>query len=439
MSWTDRTRLDPSTFRIDPRMRAGYYTDQYFLNVREVLSRLAGEGYRFAGGCGELARAGVRIDRVEVGNIELEMQYFTKRRPFAVACGVDHAVAILKECTGCFDADGGFRNTADRLEIEAVHDGARLAPWVPALKVRGRYRDFAVLETPALGVLARGTRIATNTYQALSAAAGRPVFMFGARFDVPEAQAGDGYAYRIGVERYNADNAADVPAMITSAAQGSWWAARGGGTTSHSFVLSFLKDTTEATLQFARLMPADVKRVALVDTNNDCIGDSLRCATAFFKKWWELKSAARAAEAEKYVLYGVRCDTAGELRDVSVEPTGDPARDLGVVPQLVSRLRAALDNLHTHGEVAPEAAEQARRYFRDIKIVASGGFDAERIARFTRENVPVDVYGVGSFLMGGQRTDFTADVVRVRIDGRWLDMAKVGRKAIPNPDLEPVP
>jgi len=50
----------------------------------------------------------------------------------------------------------------------------------------------------------------------------------------------------------------------------------------------------------------------------------------------------------------------------------------------------------------------------------------------------VDFYGIGSYLMNGPATDFTADVVRVKVEGKWRDMAKVGRKAVPNPELETV-
>jgi len=57
--------------------------------------------------------------------------------------------------------------------------------------------------------------------------------------------------------------------------------------------------------------------------------------------------------------------------------------------------------------------------------------------------VPVDIYGIGSSLMSneeivGTNTDFTADVVRVKVNGEWIDLAKVGRQATDNPDLEPV-
>ena len=69
--------------------------------------------------------------------------------------------------------------------------------------------------------------------------------------------------------------------------------------------------------------------------------------------------------------------------------------------------------------------------FERVRIVASGGFDAERIAAFEDEGVPVDSYGVGSALIQGEN-DFTADVVLT--DG--LPSAKVGRSFKPNPRLE---
>jgi nicotinate phosphoribosyltransferase len=55
--------------------------------------------------------------------------------------------------------------------------------------------------------------------------------------------------------------------------------------------------------------------------------------------------------------------------------------------------------------------------------------------------VPADIYAVGSALFdkhGPTVTDFTADVVRVNVHGEWIDLAKVGRKALDNPALERV-
>ena len=438
MTVVNRKRLDPRTFRLDPRMKEGWYSDHYFKNVVQVLSALDREGYRFGGSSLDLEKKGIGVSHVDVGNIEAEMQYFTKRQPSSIACGIDHAIAIFKTCTGYFDKNGKFRNTSRYLEIEAVHDGEKLFPWVPALKVRGRYRDFAILETPTLGVMARRTRIASNVYQTLRAAKGKPVFFFPARFDIPETQTGDGYAYKVALERYNHDEKKNLPAMVTTEAQGDWWGEKGGGTTSHSYILSFLGDTTEAMLQFARIIPPNVKRVALVDTRNDCVGDSVRTALAFFSRFRELKERGSVAEAARYVLFGVRCDTAEDVRDVSVEPLGDPNLDFGVAPRLVFRLRSALDNLHHDSSIPREWTNRAQKYFRDIKIVVSGGFNPERIARFEAFKVPADVYGIGSYLVAGERNDFTADIVRVKVHGKWHGLAKVGRRAIPNPDLERV-
>ncbi len=33
-------------------------------------------------------------------------------------------------------------------------------------------------------------------------------------------------------------------------------------------------------------------------------------------------------------------------------------------------------------------------------------------------------------------TDFTADVVRVQVQGQWVDVAKVGRAPCNNPEME---
>ncbi len=71
--------------------------------------------------------------------------------------------------------------------------------------------------------------------------------------------------------------------------------------------------------------------------------------------------------------------------------------------------------------------------FERVKIVVSGGFDAERIADFETKGVPVDSYGVGSALIRGEN-DFTADIVLT--DGQ--PSAKVGRFYRPNPRLEVV-
>jgi len=120
---------------------------------------------------------------------------------------------------------------------------------------------------------------------------------------------------------------------------------------------------------------------------------------------------------------------------------GDPALDLGVNPRLVFNVRQALDNDWQNWKIDNQWREEARKYCQQVKIVVSGGFSPEKITRFEKLLVPADIYAVGSFLFdnhGPTITDFTADVVRVKINGEWVEMAKVGRKHLDNPDLERV-
>ena len=442
MSIADGKRLPPDVFKIDAeRMRRGWYTDAYFSNVALILRTLAEKGYRFTGKHRVLKTTDFildNLDDVDVGNMVVEMQFFTKRKPFSIAAGTDEAIAILQECCGYFESDGEFVSTYDQVEVYAVQDGAKLLPRVPAMKVRGRYRDFAILETPILGALARRTRIATNVYQALVAARGKPIFFFPARFDICQTQPGDGYAYRVGVEAYNMETGNEVSPLISTHAQGEWWGQKGVGTVSHSYILCFLRDTAEAMIHFAEILPPEVKRIALVDTNNDCVIDSIRTAIRMFEKYHEYIEEGREDEAQKYILFGVRPDTAEDIVDASVEKTGDPSLDCGVTPALITNLRAALDEGYKKVNVPDEWRERAKEYFRNIRIVATGGFNPNRVRMFEALKSPVDIYGIGSFLMRGESNDFTADVVRVKLNGQWHEMAKEGRKPVYNPDLEMV-
>jgi nicotinate phosphoribosyltransferase len=147
-------------------------------------------------------------------------------------------------------------------------------------------------------------------------------------------------------------------------------------------------------------MPDHVRVISLVDFRNDCVRESLAVARALGDR-----------------LHGVRLDTSGNMVDASVQPVMGEFDPLGVNPRLVRNVRGALD----------------REGFSGVRIVASGGFDADKIRRFKRQGVPVDAYGVGSALIRG-RYDFTADVV-LR-DGE--NVAKTGRRYRPNARLERV-
>ncbi|HLF73279.1 MAG TPA: nicotinate phosphoribosyltransferase [Anaerolineales bacterium] len=446
MSIFDKKRLTNETFKLDiDRMRRGWYSDKYFENIGRMLIALSAEGYNYSGSYHNLP-ADISPDNIAVGDIEVEMQWFTRRLGTTIVVGVDKALEMLRHCTGYWDGDR-FVNTSDKLEVWAVHDGTVVKSdgnplnAESVIRVHGCYRDFALLETPTLGVLTRSSRVATNVYETLMAARGKPVLFFPARFDLHEVQAADGYAYNIAVQRFNLDFEHQLGLFVSTDAQGDWWGGAGGGTVAHAAIASFLGDTAEAMMQFARILPSRIPRIALVDFNNDSVRDTLRVLEVMFGKYRELCDLGDQAEAAKYVLYGVRLDTSGTLRDVSVEPLGDPSLDLGVNPRLVFNVRQALDSAAESWDLPPAWKDAAREYCRNVKIVVSGGFNPEKIRRFEKLGVPVDIYAVGSWLFnnnGGTVTDYTADVVRVKVHGQWIDMAKVGRKPLDNPNLERV-
>jgi nicotinate phosphoribosyltransferase len=449
MSIFDGKRLTNDTFKLDiERMRQGWYSDKYFANINRMLVTLAAEEYTYSGERHNLP-AQISPNNISVGDLEVEMQWFTRRVGTSLVVGVDKSLAMLKHCTGYFD-DNHFVETADKLEVWAVHDGDVVSSdgdplrIQPVIRVRGRYRDFALLETPTLGILTRSSRIATNVYETFVAARGKPVLFFPARFDLHEVQAADGYAYNIALHRFNSDQASDLGAFISTDAQGDWWGGAGGGTVAHAAIASFLGDTAEVMMAFSRVLPVNIPRIALVDFNNNSVLDSTRVLNAMFAEYRRLIEAgddiqSTASEAAKYKLYGIRLDTSSTLRDESVTPLGDPALDLGVNPRLVFNVRHGLDSAWERWDLPAKWQEIAREYCQRVKIVVSGGFAPEKIRRFEKLGVPVDIYAVGSYLFnnnGATVTDFTADVVRVKIHGQWVDMAKVGRKPLDNPNLQ---
>jgi nicotinate phosphoribosyltransferase len=353
MSRSRKQRLDPAIFHLPvEKMREGYYSDKYFVRARDLL----------------------RTDRHRP---RVTMQVFGKAH--ASLGGIDEAIAILKLCAERWD----------ELVVHALYDGEEVEPWETVLLIEGPYDAFAVLETLYLGVLARRTRVGTNTRRVVEAAKPKQVMFFPARHDHWLIQTGDGYAAHIA-----------GAIGVSTDAQASWWGSEGIGTVPHALIAAYGGDTALASRKFAEQTDPGIRLITLVDFDNDCVGTSLKVARALGER-----------------LYGVRLDTSETLVDRSVIPQMGTFKPTGVNPQLVRNVRQALD----------------KEGFGHVKIVVSGGFTVEKIRHFEEEGVPVDAYGVGSSLFQG-RFDFTADVVM--LEGK--PCAKVGRSYRPNPRLERV-
>ncbi|MGD9570444.1 MAG: quinolinate phosphoribosyl transferase [Thermoleophilia bacterium] len=344
-------------------MRDGYYSDAYFTFTRAVLE-------------------------ADDHHPDVLVQVFQRER--SVLGGVDEAIAILKLCSGRRRPDGSWDDGWPALEVAALHDGDEIEPWEPVLSIRGDYSLFASLETLYLGVLARRTLVSRNVRDVVAAAGGKPILYFPARFDHWQVQTGDGWAAHVA-----------GAIGVSTDAQASWWGGKGMGTVPHGLIAAYGGDTVLAARKFADRFAEHLHVTVLVDFENDSVRTALEVAEALGPRLW-----------------GVRLDTSNTMVDRSLWHEMGRFRPTGVVPELVWKVRQALDNAG-HGAV---------------RIVVSGGFDAARIRTFEAQGVPVDAYGVGSSLLRGPN-DFTADVVRVN----GVPCAKVGREERPSPRLVPVP
>ncbi|HNT42010.1 MAG TPA: hypothetical protein PLA42_04525 [Tenuifilaceae bacterium] len=399
-----KERLHSTTFDLPVQeLRRGYRSDVYFWREKVVL---------------------------ESHNLHphVTMQVFQKNE--AVVCGIDEAVAVLKVASGRYsDYDQAYKlfdklielkrmgrkvfltdkkkylqleeekmkvsQALDKLwvdgfsdlKIDALWDGDAISPYETAMHIHGDASLFAHLETIYLGILARRTRVATNVRRVVNAANGKTVLYFPARFDHWAVQGGDGYAAFVG-----------GASGVSTDAQGEWWGAGASGTIPHALIASVGGSTVTSAKLFHETYPsADL--IALVDFDNDCVNTSITCARELGDKLW-----------------GVRLDTSENLVDKSIFPEMGTFKPTGVNPKLVEKVRLALD----------------KEGFKHVKIVVSGGFTPERIGMFESMGVPVDAYGVGSYLMQGSY-DYTADIVLVEDE----PMAKVGRKYSPNSRLQP--
>jgi nicotinate phosphoribosyltransferase len=266
---------------------------------------------------------------------------------------------------------------------------------------------------------------------------GKPILYFPARFDLPEVQAADGYGYWLGVQRYNLDFNQTTSPLASTDAGAAWWGGRGGGTVPHALIACFLADTAEAMVAFARHMPLETPRIALVDFNNDSVSAAVSTLNAYWPNYREALGQDYIDGQKRWTLNGVRLDTSAKMVDVALGEDGE----LGVSAALVRVVRVSLDAAYEAWGEAGEMLDAARDYCRRVQIVVSGGFNRDRIERFERDGVPVDVYGVGSTFLrndSSTNTDYTMDIVRVKLDGQWVDMAKLGRQAGENADLKPV-
>jgi nicotinate phosphoribosyltransferase len=258
--------------------------------------------------------------------------------------------------TGEWSVFGGVKDAANLLagravDADALREG-QLFDGGPVLRIEGPYLEFCRLETALLGFLSHPTGVATRALEVGLAAPETPVLSFGTRHVHPSIAAM--------VERAALVGGLDG---ISNVGGGEVIGREAGGTMPHALVICFGRGNQEAAWRaFDEAVAPDVPRVALCDTYDD-----------------EVEETVRAAEAVAD-LDSVRIDTTGSRR--------------GDFRHILREIRWKLDV----------------RGFEDVGIFASGGLGPDAV-RELRD--VADGFGVGSYVSNADPLDFALDIVAV--------------------------
>jgi nicotinate phosphoribosyltransferase len=240
------------------------------------------------------------------------------------------------------------------INVYAMEEGTLFQPLQPVVILEGRYLDYAIYETPLLGILCQASGIATKASRCKKAAGDKLVISFGARRMHP--------ALAPMIERNAFIGGCDGVAVVKS---GEFIGEVPRGTVPHSLIL-MLGDSVEVIKAFHQIIDPAVKRIALIDTFSD-----------------EKLEAIKVAQAMGEDLFAVRLDT--------------PSSRRGDMLQILKEVRWELDY----------------RGFNKVKLFVSGGLNEYKIARL---NEVADAYGVGTSISNAPVVNFSFDIVE--IDGR---------------------
>ena len=293
----------------------------------------------------------VEILKKEKVNPVVTMEVFP--RGDGILCGIEEVKSLLQKVLPPGES-----------EVWALEEGESFSRKEVVLRITAPYQSFGVYETCYLGILAHCSGWASAARECVQAARGLPVLSFGARHVHPSIVAMMEYCAIVGGCNGCASTAGARLAGMKPV-----------GTIPHALII-IMGSTAAATLAFDREMEEDVPRLALVDTFED-----------------EVRESVAVAKATKGRVAGVRVYNPSERGRVTAE--------------LVKEVRAWLD----------------LEGFKQVRIAVSGGLDPERIRYFLKEGAPVDLFAVGSYISDSRPLDFTADLHEV--DGRPI--AKRGR------------
>lgn len=223
---------------------------------------------------------------------------------------------------------------------------------VPVGFIEGRYGEFCVFETPALGLICQSTGVSTAAARLKMNVMNKPIVAFGARRMHPAiAPMLDWAAYVGGFDAVSTVVGAELLGVQPT------------GTMPHSLIL-VSQDQVEAWKAFDSVVDKEVPRILLADTLCD-----------------EKMESLMASDALKGRVSGVRLDT--------------PSSRRGNMPEIVREVRWELDVRGHH----------------DVKVFVSGGLTEESVMELSEAGA--EGFGVGTSVSAAPVVDFAADIVEI--------------------------
>lgn len=292
----------------------GLTSDIYFLRTKEILQKQ-------------------KIKKV----VKAEFAAKNLQYPWGIFAGLEEIMCLLKKLP--------------LKKISGLSEGTLFRSGEPVLTLEGNYLDFGVFETAILGLMCQASGVATKAARFRKWADNRNILSFGSRRMHPMAS--------IMIERNAFIGGCDGVSTLKAA---QLLGIEPTGTMPHALIL--LIGDEEKTFQlFDKIVPKNVKRIALIDTFSD-----------------EKFGALKATSALRQKLYGIRLDT--------------PSSRKGNLLEIIKEIRWELNI----------------RKFHQVKIIVSGGLEEEDVKTLTPF---VDGFGIGTAISNAPVINFSMDIVEV--------------------------
>lgn len=292
-------------------------------------------------------------------------------------------------------------NMPPGIDLYFLKDGTPFSSGQTIAILEGPASQVAVWETTVDGILTY-CGVASGMRDCVVAAGGKPVLDMAARHYPPELAAGLSYAaYVGGADGSSVDNAIKenlVPSTwkeigsLPHAAAALWSTFEIGPRDRFNVSRAAALDYCPI---FNDLFPS-VKAALIHHVNHPT--DNVVVLVDYEGK--EQDVITQVIQLFRDKLYAIRLDTTGNRIPSMMDTT-----EHGVSVDLVRKTRWWMD--HNNGQ--------------HVKIIATSGFNAEKIAAFERAGAPVDIYGTGSHVAFWPTK---ASLGEVKKSGKWVRTSK---------------